>query len=78
MTDLTKLSVDERYEQLKKFVGNIVKILYDYPDLPDGQIGPVEKQGYLSSIESTTFSFRFDNGTEANLSIEGVLQISSV
>lgn len=63
---------------LEELSGKTVRMLYDYTDLPDGSMGPMDLFGEILSVNTTTFRFDFlkPEWEDSDLTIEGVCGIT--
>lgn len=69
------LSHQEMYWMLEEISGKMIKLTYDYSDIPDGSMGPKEFIGKITHVGISTFDFEFFNPEDwepAQLTIEGI------
>lgn len=78
MYNFSKFSNNEKRLMLEELCGKTVRMLYDYTDLPDGSMGPMDLFGEILSVNTTTFRFDFlkPEWEDSDLTIEGVCGIT--
>ena len=78
MYNFEKFSDNGKELMLKKLSGKTIRMLYNYPDTPDGSIGPRDLYGKILSISTPKFRFYFlkPEQEDSDLTIEGIRSIT--
>ena len=78
MYSFSKFSNNEKKLMLEELSGKPVRMLYDYSDIPDGSMGPIDLYGKVLSVSTSTFRFDFlkPEWEDSDLTIEGVCSIT--
>ena len=77
MDNFSKFSKKEKQLMLEELSGKTVRIVYDYSDIPDGSMGPMDFYGRILSVSASTFDFDFLNPEwdDSELTIDGICDI---
>lgn len=77
MYNFSKFSNNEKKLMLEELSGKTVRIVYDYSDIPDGSMGPMDFYGRILSVSASTFDFDFLNPEwgDSELTIDGISDI---
>jgi hypothetical protein len=73
-----QLSHQEMHWMLEEMSGKMIKLTYDYSDIPDGSMGPKEFMGKITHVGVSTFDFEFfcpEDWDTAELTIDGIEEI---
>ena len=73
MKNFLGLSNEEKRKILNELTDKKVAIKYTESDLPNGKIGPTKIIGEITTVELTSFDFKFETSSEiATLTIDGI------
>jgi len=78
MYDFEKFSDNEKELMLENLSDKTIWMLYNYPDIPDGSMGPKDLYGKILGISTPKFRFHFlkPEWKDSNLTIEGICSIT--
>ena len=75
MKEFYEMSCLEKRDALDELYGKNVEMVYDYPDIPSGKIGPEIISGRILSVQFSSFRLETSNGESIELSIDGIVEI---